>query len=126
MKYKITLILGLLFLVGCSDTVSKSDVLQAHNVDYQVNGSAKLTDAEGDLIGLSGQSFFMYQRLRHDPRSYVVNSLAQSGKRVDYLVGDGFFLIDKIYLERVKPKDLTQALFEITADRKKKNRYTNG
>lgn len=121
-----TIILITILITGCSEPVTKSDILRAHSVDFHVNGSQKLTDSEGDLIGVSGHAFMSYQKLRHDPRSYIVNNLTQSGERVNYLVGNGFFLIDKTYLNRVNRSDLTRTLAKITNNNNKRLEYIRG
>jgi len=126
MTIKSTILISLIFLAGCSAETKKSDIQRSHNLVNQVNGSVKLMEAEQELISDAPYSFYAYQSLRHDARSYLVSNLKQSGEARNYLVGDGFFLIDRDYVLRSSRAELVKTLIRITQNTDQGQRYSNG
>ncbi len=126
MTIKTSILIIFIFLVGCSAETKKSDIQRSHNLVNQVNGSVKLMEAEQELISDAPYSFYAYQNLRHDARSYLVSNLKQSGEARNYLIGDGFFLIDKDYVHRSSRAELVKTLIKITQNSDEKQRYSNG
>ena len=125
MNIKTIIIICLTCLSACASEITRTDIQEIHSLHIHVNSSNKLMGAEGNLIGRSPYSFVAYQALRHDERSYVVFNLRQSGKRKSYLVGDGFYLIDKDYLDRSSIKEIEATLIQITKNEKPENEYNH-
>jgi len=125
MNIKTIMLIALTFLSGCSAETTMSELQRLHNLESHVNGSAKLMEAESDLISASPHSFFTYQTLRQDHRSYLVRNLSQAGERKKYLIGHGFFLIDKDYVLRSSRTELVNALTEIAKNNNERLRYNN-
>lgn len=125
MTTKITIFIVLLFLAGCTAETTKTDIQRTHSLKAHVNGSVKLMEAEQELISDAPLSFYAYQKLRHDNRSYIVSNLRQSRENKNYVVGEGFFLIDSDYVNRSSRTELVATLIEITKNRSDADRYTN-
>lgn len=119
MKTTIFSLIGILLFIAFNynsvEPVSIEEINAKHSKLMQINGDMKLTNAEGELIGKAPVAYVLYQGYRHDSRSMVINSLTKEGRAVNFLAGDGFFLIDRDFLKSSSVIEVARTINRITS-----------